>query len=693
MQVEPIFYRVEAGVAVARIENPPVNALGPGVRHGLMQAIQTASADPQIAALILTGSGNAFVGGADIREFGKPYADPNLWDVNDALLAMRKPVVAAINGFAFGGGFELALHCHWRVASPNASIGLPEVRLGLMPGAGGTQYWTRLAGPESALKSLTSGAPVSARDADALGLIDSVVDGDILAGAIDFVRQRLGSELPDMAARTQRITDVDPAIFDRFRAENAARWKGQFAQNRIVDCIEAACFRPLPEGLAMEKAAFAECESSPQAKALMHLFFAERKAGKIPDKDQSAEAEQLEIRSAGVIGAGTMGGGIAMAFANAGIAVTLVDVSAAALDRGMDIVAGNYATSVKRGSMKPATADAALARIGRTTALEDLNGCDLIIEAVFEDMDVKRDLIAKLDAIVRPDAILASNTSTLDIDALAAASTRPERFVGMHFFSPANVMKLLEVVRGGQTRPDVLASVLALGKRMGKIPVLAGNGEGFIGNYILDAYGREADFLIEDGATPWQVDIVMREFGFAMGLFAMRDMAGLDVIQRVRQQRREWERPGRYPLVADRMCALGRFGQKSGKGYYVYDGRRGSPDPEIDALIETVSGERGIARRPVEDTEISRCILCAMVNAGAHLLEQGIAQRASDIDLVMVHGYGFPAYRGGPMHWAEQQGLVVIVQAIREFQAADGDRWTPAPLLERLAQQGLSWPD
>jgi len=693
MQVEPISYRVEAGVAVARIDNPPVNALGPGVRHGLMKAIQAASADPQVAALILTGTGNAFVGGADIREFGKPYADPNLWDINNALLTMRKPVVAAINGFAFGGGFELALHCHWRVASPNASIGLPEVRLGLMPGAGGTQYWTRLAGPESALKSLTSGAPVSARDASALGLIDAVVDGDILAGAIDFVRHRLGSALPDMAARTQRINDVDPELFDRFRAENAARWKGPFAQNRIVDCIEAACFHPLPEGLALEKAAFAECEASPQAKALMHLFFAERKAGKISDTNQGGEAERVEIRSAGVIGAGTMGGGIAMALANAGIAVTLVDVSDAALDRGLDIVAGNYATSVKRGSMRQATADAALARIGRTTALEDLNGCDLIIEAVFEDMDVKRDLIARLDSVSRPDAILASNTSTLDIDALAAASTRPDRFVGMHFFSPANVMKLLEVVRGGQTRADVLASVLALGKRMGKIPVLAGNGEGFIGNYILDAYGREADFLIEDGATPWQVDAVMREFGFAMGLFAMRDMAGLDVIQRVRQQRREWARPGRYPLVADRICALGRFGQKSGKGYYVYDGRKGSPDPEIDVLIETVSGARGIARRPVKDTEISQRILCAMVNAGVRLLEQGIAQRASDIDLVMVHGYGFPAYRGGPMHWAEQQGLAVIVESIREFQAADGDRWTPAPLLERLAQQGLSWPD
>lgn len=693
MHVEPISYHVEAGVAVARIDNPPVNALGPGVRHGLMKAIQAASADPQVAALILTGSGNAFVGGADIREFGKPYADPTLWDINDALQAMRKPVVAAINGFAFGGGFELALHCHWRVASPNARVGLPEVRLGLMPGAGGTQYWTRLAGPESALKSLTSGAPVSARDAGALGLIDAVVDGDILAGAVDFVRERIGSEVPDMAARTQRITNVDPAIFDRFRAENAARWKGQFAQNRIVDCIEAACSRPLPEGLAMEKAAFAECESSAQAMALMHLFFAERKAGKISGADQDVKVEQLEIRSAGVIGAGTMGGGIAMALANAGIAVTLVDVSDAALDRGMDIIAGNYATSVKRGSMKQATADAALARIGRTTALEDLNGCDLIIEAVFEDMDVKRDLIARLDRVSRPDAILASNTSTLDIDALAAAATRPERFVGMHFFSPANVMKLLEVVRGEQTRPDVLASVLALGKRMGKIPVLAGNGEGFIGNYILDAYGREADFLIEDGATPWQVDTVMREFGFAMGLFAMRDMAGLDVIQRVRQQRREWERPGRYPLVADRICDLSRFGQKSGRGYYVYDGRKGSPDPEIDALIEAVSGERGITRRPVEDTEISQRILCAMVNAGARLLEQGIAQRAGDIDLVMVHGYGFPACRGGPMHWAQQQGLAAIVRAIREFQAADGDRWTPAPLLERLAQHGLSWPD
>ena len=692
MQVEDVSYHIEAGVAIARIENPPVNALGPGVRRGLMKAIAAASTDPQVAALILTGRGSAFVGGADIREFGKPYANPTLWDINDALQGMSKPVVAAINGFAFGGGFELALHCHWRVATPNARIGLPEVCLGLMPGAGGTQYWTHLAGPESALQSLTSGAPVGAQDASALGLIDAVIDGDIVTGAANFVRQRLGTNLPVMATRTHRIKDVDPGVFERFRAENAVRWKGQFAQQKIVDCIEAACIRPLPEGLAMEKAAFAECESSSQAKALMHLFFAERKAGKISDGDQRTATGQVEIRSAGVIGAGTMGGGIAMACANAGIAVTLVDVSDASLDRGMGIVVGNYATSVKRGSMKQATADAALARIGRTTALGELAECDLIIEAVFEDMEVKRDLIARVDAVARPDAILASNTSTLNIDVLAATSSRPERFVGMHFFSPANIMKLLEVVRGGQTHPHVLASVLALGKRLGKIPVLAGNGEGFIGNYILDAYGREADFLIEDGATPWQVDAIMHEFGFAMGLFAMRDMAGLDVIQRVRQQRREWERPGRYPLVADRVCELGRFGQKSGKGYYVYDGRKGSSDPEIDALIESVSGERGIARRPIDDSEILRRILCAMVNAGGRLLEQGIAQRAGDIDLVMVHGYGFPAYRGGPMHWAQQQGLAAIVRSISEFQAADGDRWTPEPLLEQLAQQGLPWP-
>lgn len=679
---------VTGGVAVIELENPPVNALSLDVRAGLMSALRAALNDSAIDALVLIGANETFVGGADIREFGKPYQEPTLWQINDLLLAAAKPVVAAIDGFALGGGFELALHCHWRIMSERARIGLPEVLLGLMPGAGGTQYWTRLAGPRSALEYLTSGKQASAAKALELGLVYAVADGDLLQAAIAFARAKLEEDaaLPSWSDRMDRLAEGTDELFDSFVAEQARAWRGLFSPLKIVECVKGACTRPLDEMLRAEREAFAECAASPQARALMHLFFAERSAGRPGD------TPAVPVRSVGVIGAGTMGTGIAMAFANSGYPVVLVDAEQAAVNRGIVRIQSTYDSAVAKGRMTEAKAQVTLDRITPAAALKDVAPCDLVIEAVFEDMDIKRDLIARLDAIVAPGAIIATNTSTLDIDRLASAASRPERVVGMHFFSPAHVMKLLEIVRGAKTADAVLHAAAAVGKKLGKIPVVAGNGEGFIGNYILDAYGREMDFLIEDGASPWQVDAVMRDFGFPMGLYEMRDMAGLDVIRRVREQRREWERPGRYPLVADRLWELGRHGQKTGAGYYIHEGRKAVPDPLTEGIIEQVAAERGIARRAIGDEEIRDRLLAVMVNAGAQLLESGVAESASDIDLVMVHGYGFPRYRGGPMHWAQERGLDAICTQLRGFAAEDGERPAPSPLLETLAAEGRNWP-
>lgn len=679
---------IEDGVAIVILSNPPVNALSHDLRKGLMAAVERAATDRDVQALVLIGGGDTFVGGADIREFGKPYQEPTLWRIDDALLAFGKPVVAAIDGFVLGGGLELAFHCHWRIARDRARLGLPEVLLGLMPGAGGTQAWTRLAGPRSALEYLTSGKQVRAREALERGLIDAVADGDLRQAAITFARNKLveGAGLPSYADRADRLGEGTEELFDTFVAEHARAWRGLHSPLEIVACIKGACERPLDEMLQAEREAFARCADSPQARALMHLFFAERAAGRAGD------GPALPVRSVGVIGAGTMGGGIAMAFANSGYPVVLVDAERAAIDRGMAQIRSSYDSAVARGRMAAPKAEATLVQITPTTALDDVAPCELVIEAVFEDMDIKRGLVARLDAIVGIKAIIATNTSTLDVDRLASASSHPERVVGMHFFSPAQVMKLLEVVRGHVTQDAVLRTAVMVGRKLGKIPVIAGNGEGFIGNAILDAYGREMDFLIEDGASPWQVDKMMRDFGFAMGLFEMRDMAGLDVIRRVREQRREWERPGRYPLVADRLWDLGRYGQKTGAGYYVYEGRKGTPDPLTERIIEEVAAERGTVRRAFGDEEIRERLLAAMVNAGARLLESGIAASADDIDLVMVHGYGFPRYRGGPMHWAKEQGLGAICARVRRFAAEDSERPAPSPLLETCAAEGQGWP-
>ena len=685
--MEPVNYDVTNRIAVATISSPPVNALSLAVRQGLVDALGRFEGDSGADALLLMGSGTTFVGGADIAEFGKPYAAPTLWEIDDRLLAMTKPVVAVLSGFALGGGLELAFHCHWRVACPGAAIGLPEVHLGLMPGAGGTKYWTRAAGVQSALEHLTSGKLVQARRAQELGLVDAIIEGDLLAGAIDFARGKVGARLPAWDERIAHIEQVDPAIFTDFVATNQGRWKGLYSPERIVHCIEAASRLPLADALELEREEFARCAETAQCRALIHLFFAERQAGRI--EGVAIEAGSGPIRRVGVVGAGTMGTGIAMCVANAGLDVVLTDRSADQIDGARSRIAKTYASAVAKGRSTPSRADAALSRIDFTTDVVALSECDLVVEAVFEDRAIKRDVFESIARVVRFDAIIATNTSMLDIDELALSCAGPERFMGLHFFSPADVMKLLEVVSGKATSPQVLRRTAQFGRSLGKIPVICGNGEGFIGNFILDRYGREADYLVEDGTSPWQVDAVMRRFGFPMGLFEMRDMAGLDVVWRIRQERREWERMSRYPRLVDRIHDAGRLGQKSGAGYYIYVGRIGSPDRWVEDLSSACAAAAGIKRRSVTDEEVEHRLLGAMVCAGAQLLEQGIASNLADIDLVMVHGFGFPRAKGGPMHWTTEQGVGRIAEQVADWHAAEGsERWPSCPRLADAASCG-----
>jgi 3-hydroxyacyl-CoA dehydrogenase len=603
--------------------------------------------------------------------------------------ATRKPVVAAIAGTALGGGFELALACHWRIAAESAKVGLPEVKLGLIPGAGGTQRFTRLAGPEAALDAITSGTHIPAPRALELGLVDALAD-EVVAAAIAFARQAAQENRPlrIVSDVSDKITGVKAGLFADFRKKIQAKARGQLAPFRIIDSIEAACTEPKEEAFRIEREFFLECRSSPQRKALVHVFFAEREARKIPDVP--ADVKPLPVRKAVVIGAGTMGGGIAMNFANAGIPVDLLELSREALDRGLGLIQKNYAASVTRGSFTQARVDKALSLIQGITDYEAVAGADLVVEAVFEDLKVKQELFGKLDRVASPHAILATNTSTLDIDAIAAATSRPEKVVGTHFFSPANVMKLLENVRGTRTAPLTIATVMALGKTLSKVVVLAGNCDGFIGNRMLQFYSGEAEFLLEEGATPEQIDRVIEGFGFAMGPLAVRDLAGNDVGFMIRKGRRI-PADERWSPILQRLVEQGRLGQKTGKGFYRYEGRTRIPDPEVMSLIEGVSRELGIKRREIPDQEILERLLHPLVNEGAKIVDEGIAIRASDIDVVYVNGYGFPAYKGGPMYWGEEIGLAKVVATMRRLAPSHGTRWRPAPLLERLAASGAGW--
>ncbi|HZQ72112.1 MAG TPA: 3-hydroxyacyl-CoA dehydrogenase NAD-binding domain-containing protein [Burkholderiales bacterium] len=686
---EPASYSVRDGVAVITLDNPPVNGLSNALRAALMAHLKKADADAAAKAVVLIGSAKAFCGGADIREFNAPREKPDLPEVNDQQDAMTKPLVAAIGGFALGGGLELALACHYRVALPKAQIGLPEVKLGILPGSGGTQRLPRIIPMAEAVKMMTTGTLIASEKAKALGLVDEIVQGDLLGAAVVFAKQKIGQPLPRIRDRQPQIQGDIKAYFSQVREQVAKESRGYPAPLEIVACAEAAATRPFDEGRKVERERFARLVATSESKALRHMFFAERQTAKIPDVPESTP--QREIRSAAIVGAGTMGGGIAMSFANAGIPVTLIDATQEALDKGLSKIKGNYAGTVSKGRLKQEEMDQRLALIRPAADLGAAKEADIVIEAVFERLDVKQEVFRKLDAIAKPGAILATNTSTLDVNQIAQATRRPQDVIGTHFFSPANVMRLLEVVRAEKTDKSVLATTMKLGKALKKVAVVSGVCDGFIGNRMLEKYGQQALFLVDEGASPQQVDAALQKWGMAMGPFAMYDMAGQDIGWEIRKRRYK-ERPGFvYSRVLDRVCELGRFGQKTGKGVYRYEpgNRKPIPDPEIDSLIEKYRSEIGVKPRAVSDEEIVERCIYALANEGAHILGEGIALRASDIDMVYLTGYGFPPYRGGPMFYADTVGLDKVLSAIQKFQAGyHGDQWKPAPLLVKLAKEG-----
>ena len=682
-------YTVRDGIAVITLTNPPVNGLGNALRAALMEHLKKAEADPAVKAVVLIGSAKAFSGGADIREFGKPRLPPDLPEVNDQQDAMSKPLVAAIGGFALGGGLELALGCHYRVALPKSQLGLPEVKLGILPGSGGTQRLPRMVPMAEAVRMMTTGTPLTAEKAKEYGLVDEIVQGDLLEGAIAFAKTAVGKPFTRVRDRKPRVEGDVKAFFAQAREQVAKESKGYPAPLKIVECAEAAATRPFDEGRKVERDNFTFLVNSKESAALRHMFFSERQTSKIPDVPEDTPVR--EIRKAAVIGAGTMGGGIAMNFANAGIPVTVIDMTDQALERGLATIKKNYAATVSKGRLKQEDMDKRLALISADKSLEKTRDADIVIEAVFERMDVKQDLFRKLDAIVKPGAILATNTSTLDVDKIAEATKRPQDVIGTHFFSPANVMRLLEVVRGKKTAKDVLATTMKLGKGLKKVPVVSGVCDGFIGNRMLEKYGQQSLFLLDEGATPQQVDAALTKWGMAMGPFTMYDMAGNDIGWEIRKRRYQ-EKPGfKYSRFADRICELGRFGQKTGKGFYAYaaGSRKPLPDPEVDALLASYRKEIGVQARDISDDEIVERLIYALVNEGAHILEEGIALRASDIDMVYLTGYGFPPFRGGPMFYADTVGLDKVLASIEKFSKGyQGDQWKPAPLLARLAKEG-----
>jgi len=674
-------------VAVITVNNPPVNALSQHVRQGLHEGVKLAVADAAAGAIVIVCAGRTFIAGADITEFGKPPAAPGLHEVLDLIEGGPKPVVAAIHGTALGGGLEVTLACHYRVGVKDARFGLPEVKLGLLPGAGGTQRLPRVVGVEKGLSMMVSGDPIRADEALKAGLIDEIVDGDLAAAGVAFAERVLNEKRP-----LKKIRDLDdkiaavrgkPEVFASFRKSVARQTRGFRAPENIIKAVEAAVSLPFAEGLKRERELFAELMASPESTAQRYFFFAEREAAKIPDVPADTPAK--DVKKAAVIGAGTMGGGIAMNFANAGIPVTVVEMNQENLDRGLGIVRKNYEATASRGRLTAADVEKRMGLITGTTDWNAVRDADMIIEAVFEEMPIKKEVFAKLDGIAKADAVLATNTSTLDVDEIASATRRPESVIGTHFFSPANVMRLLENVRGKKSSKTTVATAMAIGRRIAKVPVLVGVCYGFVGNRMLHQRGQQAEKLILEGALPHQVDKVLTDFGFPMGPFAMGDLAGLDVGWRIRKGR------GTKSPVADRICELGRFGQKTGSGYFKYEkgDRTPIPDPDVEKIIVDVATEQGITRRHITDEEILQRLLYPMVNEGAKILDEKIAIRASDIDVIWVYGYGWPVYRGGPMFWADQIGLRALRDKMVEFQKASGDAfWTPSPLLNRLADEG-----
>ncbi|MDW8312430.1 MAG: 3-hydroxyacyl-CoA dehydrogenase NAD-binding domain-containing protein [Burkholderiales bacterium] len=692
-------YEVRRGVAVLTLDNPPVNALSHAVRATYAEGLARANADPSVRAIVVCGAGKAFSGGADIKEFNTPQAlaEPNLLSIIRATECSEKPVVAAIHALAMGGGLELALGCHYRVAAPGANIALPEVKLGLIPGAGGTVRLPRVLGVEPALNMIVSGEPLKSEFLASLPgqkLFDRIIEADLLEGAIAFALE-IADRRPLPLVRNLSVDHPEAEGYFQF-ARNTVKTvaKGLPAPLKGIDAVHNAIKLPFEAALEAERAIFVELMHTPESRALRHLFFAERAASKIADVAEQTPVRP--VRKVGIVGAGTMGSGIAINFLNAGLPVVLLEAKQEALDRGVGAIRRHYEGQVEKKRLQAEDLEACLARLTPTLADEDLRDCDLIVEAVFEDFDVKRHVFERLDAIAKPGAILATNTSTLDVNKIAACTKRPAEVLGMHFFSPANVMKLLEVVRGEKTAPDVLATVMALAKTIKKVAVVARVCDGFIGNRMIEQYARQAGFLLEEGATPQQVDRAIEQFGFAMGPFRMSDLAGNDIGWAIRK-RRYLEQPGlRYSKIADRLCEMGRFGQKVGKGWYDY--APGKRDPIVSAEVEAMVAQHreslGLTPRTISDQEIVDRLVYALVNEGARLLEEGIAQRASDIDIVYLYGYGFPPARGGPMWFAHERGLYRVALQMRQFQKnphADPAFWEPAPLIQRLVAEGRSW--
>ena len=688
-------YAVHGPVAVVTLNNPPVNGLGHALRSGIVAALDQALADPQVQAIVLTGSARAFSGGADVREFGTPKAgqEPTLPSVIRALDGATKPVVAAIAGVCLGGGLELALGCHYRVAAPDASLGLPEVKLGLLPGAGGTQRLPRLIGLEPALNMIVSGQPVPANAFAGTPLVHALIEGDLVEGAVAFAAQVAARGEPLPRARDLKVKQPNADAFLQFARNTVAAASKPFPAP--LQCVEAvaASLKPFDEGLQTERTLFQALMQTPESRALRHVFQAERAAAKVPGLPEGTVLRP--IARVGVIGAGTMRGGITMNFLNAGIPVVLLEMKQEALDRGLATIRKNYENSMKKGKLKPEQVEQRMGLITPTLEYAALKDADLIVEAVFEEMGVKEAVFRQLDAVAKPGAILASNTSYLDIDRIATFTQRPQDVIGMHFFSPANVMRLLEIVRGAQTAPDVLATSLQLAKQIKKVAVVSGVCDGFIGNRMLARYGAAAQGLINAGALPQQIDGALQKFGLAMGPFRMGDLAGLDIGWATRKRKAAEAGVEMKPIVADKLCEAGRFGQKTGAGWYRYEAgnRTPLPDSVTEQLIADYRAAHGITPRKISDEEIvERCIF-ALVNEGARILEEGIAARASDIDLVYLNGYGFPLHRGGPMLYADTVGLPQVVRSLRRFAAEPGAdaSWQPAPLLVRLAEEGRSF--
>ena len=692
---EVVSYEVRGSIGLIQINNPPVNALSvnKGVLQGLLDAIKSGDHDPQVNAFLLIGGGKKFSGGADISEFGKPKAPgmATLSDLLDYMDTVTKPIVAALSGPTMGGGFELSLTCHYRLASKEAIVGLPEVKLGILPGAGGTQRLPRIIGAEQALELITSGAFISAEKAKSLGIVNEIIDGELLEGSIKWIKRALRSELPVARVSERSVkTNADPEAFiTEARAVAENKWRGYPAPLRIVNCIDAAINKSFKEGMKIERENIEALIPTDESKSLRHLFFAERRANKVDGI--SKEVPIAKIQSVSVIGAGTMGTGIAMNFLNVGIPVTIIDTNDETLQKGIDTIKKNYLSTVEKGRLSTEDRDRRVALLQGSTALSSVSESDLVVEAVFEEMAVKKAIFLELDSVAKPSAILATNTSTLDVNEIASVTKRPEQVIGLHFFSPANVMQLLEVVRADKTSKEVVATSMSLAKKIKKIPVCVGVCDGFVGNRMIHTYLREAEYLIEEGALPQQVDNAIESFGFAMGPFRMCDLAGLDIGWAIRKRRKsEGLVSKRYVSIPDQLCERGWFGQKTGSGYYTYESGSRVPivNPEVNAIVENASSEKGITRRTIEANEIVDRLMYALINEGAGILAEGVAQRASDIDVIYAAGYGFPRYRGGPMFYAQTIGLSNVVEGIERYSnQAHGEHWQVSAFLSDLVQK------